>query len=56
MKNTRDIKLLLDRCHDRNGEIYYVNFTHDRMSITSYPDDEIPAKVDTRADTVTAFA
>ncbi|MFA5414564.1 MAG: hypothetical protein WC295_03645 [Methanoregula sp.] len=44
------------RCHDPNGEIYSVNFTHDRMSITSYPDDEIPAKVDTRADTVTAFA
>jgi len=31
MKNSRDIKLLQDRCHDPDGEIYPVNFTRDRL-------------------------
>ncbi len=44
------------RCHDPNGEIYYVNFARDRLSVTSYSDDAILAKVDTWADTVTALA
>ncbi|MCX6690372.1 MAG: hypothetical protein NTZ39_11900 [Methanoregula sp.] len=44
------------RCHDPNGEIYYVNFARDRMSVSSYSDDAILAKVDTWADTVTALA
>ena len=44
------------RCHDANGEIYYVNFARDRISVTSYSDDAILAKVETWADTVTALA
>ena len=44
------------RCHDANGEIYYVNFARDRMSVTSYSDDAILAKVDTWADTVAGLA
>jgi hypothetical protein len=44
------------RCHDPNGEIYYVNFARDRISVTSYSDDAILAKVDTWADTVAALA
>jgi len=44
------------RCHDPNGEIYYVNFARDRISVTSYSDDTILGKVDTWADTVAALA
>ena len=44
------------RCHDANGEIYYVNFARDRMSVTSYSDDAILAKVETWADGVAALA
>ncbi len=44
------------RCHDANGEIYYVNFARDRLSVTSYSDDAILAKVETWADGVAALA
>ena len=44
------------RCHDPNGEIYYVNFARDQISVTSYSDDAILAKVDTWADTIAALA
>jgi len=44
------------RCHDPNGEIYYVNFARDRMSVTSYSDDAILAKVETWADTIAGLA
>ena len=44
------------RCHDANGEIYYVNFARDRISVTSYSADSILAKVETWADSVPALA
>jgi hypothetical protein len=44
------------RCHDVNGEIYMVNFSRQRVSITSYSDDGIRTKVETWADTVPALA
>ncbi len=44
------------RCHDPNGEIYYVNFARDRLSVTSYSDDAILAKVETWADGVAGLA
>jgi len=44
------------RCHDANGEIYYVNFARDRLSVTSYSDDAILAKAGTWADGVAALA
>jgi hypothetical protein len=44
------------RCHDANGEIYYVNFARDRLSVTSYSDDAILAKVETWADSVPTLA
>ena len=56
MKNSGDIKLLPDLCHDANAKIYYVNFARDRLSVTSYPDDAILAKPATRADGVAALA
>ncbi|MDP3563930.1 MAG: hypothetical protein Q8R70_05515, partial [Methanoregula sp.] len=44
------------KCHDANGEIYMVNFSRQRISITSYSDDGIRTKVETWADTVPALA
>ncbi|MFA4826509.1 MAG: hypothetical protein WC593_15270 [Methanoregula sp.] len=44
------------RCHDANGEIYQVNFSRDRVSITSYSDDAIRTRIETWADTVAALA
>ncbi|MFA7302879.1 MAG: hypothetical protein WC015_00085, partial [Methanoregula sp.] len=44
------------KCHDANGELYFVNFARDQLSVSSYSDDAILAKVETWADTVTALA
>ena len=44
------------KCHDPSGEIYMVNFTRDRVAISSYSDDAIRAKVETWADSVQALA
>jgi hypothetical protein len=44
------------RCHDANGEIYFVNFSRDRVSLTSYSDEAIRSRVETWADTVGVLA
>jgi len=44
------------RCHDANGELYNVVFSRDRVTVQSYSDDAILAKVETWADTVTELA
>ena len=44
------------KCHDPSSEIYMVNFSRQRISITSYSDDAIRTKVETWADTVPALA
>jgi hypothetical protein len=44
------------RCHDANGELYNVTFSRDRVTVQSYSDNAILAKVETWADTVTALA
>ena len=44
------------KCHDPNGEIYSVNFSRDRVTITSYEDDAIRTRVETWADTIAALA
>ena len=44
------------RCHDANGELYYVNFSRDRISVTSYSADSILTKVETWADTIAGLA
>ena len=44
------------KCHDANGELYNVNFSRERMTISSYSDDAILARVETWADTVAALA
>jgi hypothetical protein len=44
------------RCHDANGELYMVNFSRDRVTLTSYSDEAIRTSVETWADTVPALA
>lgn len=43
------------RCHDANGEIYFVNFSRDQVTLTSFSDEAIRSRVETWADTVTAL-
>ncbi|MCX6691088.1 MAG: hypothetical protein NTW33_03310 [Methanoregula sp.] len=44
------------RCHDPNGELYNVTFTRARVTVQSYSDDVILAKVEIWADTVPELA
>lgn len=44
------------RCHDANGELYFVNFSLDQVTLTSYSDDAIQITAETWADTVPALA
>jgi hypothetical protein len=44
------------RCHDANGELYMLNFSRNRVTLTSYSDDAIRTSVETWADTVPALA
>jgi hypothetical protein len=44
------------RCHDANGELYMLNFSRNRVSLTSYSDEAIHTSVETWADTVAALA
>jgi hypothetical protein len=44
------------KCHDANGEIYFVNFSRDQVTLTSFSDEAIRSRIETWADTVTALA
>ncbi len=44
------------KCHDANGEIYFVNFSREQVTLTSYTDEAIRSRVETWADTVAALA
>ena len=44
------------KCHDANGELYMVNFSRDRVTLTSYSDEAIRTAVETWADTVPELA
>jgi endonuclease YncB( thermonuclease family) len=44
------------RCHDANGEIYFVNFSREQVTLTSFSDDAIRSRVETWADTVAALS
>jgi hypothetical protein len=52
----KDAFLATLKCHDANGELYMINFSRDRVTITSYSDDAIRTNVETWADTVAALA
>ena len=40
------------KCHDQNGEIYFVDFSRDQIRLSSFSSDEIQSRVETWADTV----
>ena len=44
------------KCHDPNGELYMVNFSRGRVTLTSYSDEAIRTRVETWADSVAALA
>ncbi|MCX6695969.1 MAG: hypothetical protein NTV84_00070 [Methanoregula sp.] len=44
------------KCHDANGELYFVNFSRNRLTVTSYSADAILTKVETWADTIAGLA
>lgn len=44
------------KCHDPNGELYYVNFSRQQVTISSYEDDAIRAVIETWSDGVAALA
>ena len=44
------------KCHDPNGEIYFVSLSRGQVTISSYEDDAIRTKIETWSDGVTALA
>ena len=44
------------RCHDPNGELYYVSFSRNRVTISSFTDASIQTVIETWADGVPALA
>lgn len=44
------------KCHDTNGEIFFLTLGRESLSLTSYSDDAIRTKVETWADSVAALA
>lgn len=44
------------KCHDPNGELYFVNFSREQVTLTSFSDDAIRSRVETWADTVAVLA
>jgi len=44
------------RCHDANGELYSVTVARESVTVSSYSDDAVLAKVETWADGVPALA
>jgi hypothetical protein len=43
------------KCHDANGELYFVSFSREQVTLSSYSDEAIRSKVETWADTVPAL-
>jgi len=44
------------KCHDPSGELFYVNFSRQQVTISSYEDDGILTRIETWADGVAALA
>jgi len=40
------------KCHDPNGELYYINFSRQQVTLSSYEDDGIRNRIETWADGV----
>ena len=44
------------KCHDANGEIYYLTFTRKRLRLSSYADEAIRTTLETWADGIPSLA
>jgi len=44
------------KCHDPTGEMYFLNISRRQVSLSSYEDDSIRARIETWADSVPALA
>ncbi|MFA4861251.1 hypothetical protein [Methanoregula sp.] len=44
------------KCHDPNGELYFVNLSRRQVTVSSYQDDAIRTRIETWADGVAALA
>ena len=44
------------KCHDPNGELYFVTFSRQQVTISSYEDDSIRTAIETWADGIAALA
>jgi hypothetical protein len=42
-----DLFSVMLRCHDPNGEIYFLNMARDRMTLSSYHEDAIRERLTT---------
>jgi hypothetical protein len=51
-----DLFSVLMRCHDHNGELYFLSQARDRMTLSSYTDDAIRARAGHWAESVPALA
>jgi len=43
------------KCHDPSGEMYFVNFSRQQVTVSSYQNDSILTRIETWADGVTAL-
>jgi len=50
-----DLYSVIVKCHDPDGELYFLSITRDRLTLSSYMDDGIRERVDAWADTVPGF-
>ena len=50
-----DLFSVLLKCHDPNGELYFLSIARDRITLSSYSDDAIRKRVGTWTDTVQAL-
>jgi hypothetical protein len=51
-----DLFSVILKCHDPNGETYFLSISRNRITVSSYTDDEILRRVRTWADGVPALA
>jgi len=47
-----DLFSVIVKCHDQNGELYFLSIARDRLTLSSYVDDGIRKRVEAWAETV----
>lgn len=51
-----DLYSVILKCHDPDGELFFINLARDRVTISSYEDDAIRVRVEKWANGVPALA